>query len=60
MIVLLMEQYSLSVGFLHLLSCFRDRYLPTEEGFTGSSRLVETADKVGKFDSRLPTIGKHY
>ncbi|CAN9247976.1 unnamed protein product [Alternaria alternata] len=46
MIVLLMEQYSLSVGFLHLLSCFRDRHLPTEEGFTGSSRLVETADKV--------------
>jgi hypothetical protein len=44
-----MERYGLGVGFLHILSCFRDRYLSVEEGFTGCSRLVETADKVGKF-----------
>ncbi|KAJ8115232.1 hypothetical protein OPT61_g3078 [Boeremia exigua] len=38
MISLFMDYYKLSPGFLHILSSFRDRYLATEEGFTGPSR----------------------
>ncbi|KAI4678740.1 uncharacterized protein J4E84_008558 [Alternaria hordeiaustralica] len=33
-----MDRYHLSPGFLQILTCFKDRHLPTEEGFSSASQ----------------------
>ncbi|KAF2438505.1 hypothetical protein P171DRAFT_491170 [Karstenula rhodostoma CBS 690.94] len=40
MICILLDRYILGPGFLHMLACFRDRYLPTEEGFSGAPQTI--------------------
>ncbi|KAF2129636.1 hypothetical protein P153DRAFT_22948 [Dothidotthia symphoricarpi CBS 119687] len=45
MISLIMDQYRLSSGFLQILACFRDRYLSTEEGFSGASQSLFTSSR---------------
>jgi len=47
MISLLMDHYHLSPGFLQILGCFKDRYLPTEEGFSSASQSNFNGNRYG-------------
>jgi len=47
MISLLMDHYNLSLGFLQVLVCFKDRYLSTEEGFSSASQSHFTDNRCG-------------
>ena len=47
MISLLMDRYHLSPGFLQILTCFKDRHLPTEEAFSSASQSHFTDKRSG-------------
>jgi len=47
MISLLMNRYHLSPGFLQILACFKDRYMPTEEEFSSAAQSHLTDDRYG-------------
>ncbi|KAI9660943.1 MAG: hypothetical protein M1821_009270 [Bathelium mastoideum] len=41
----LVDHYKISHDILHMLSGFRDRFLPTEEAFSGAVRSLSTLDR---------------
>jgi hypothetical protein len=47
MIFTLIDHYNISCGFLQMLTCFRARYLPTEEGVSAPPRMVLGTEQSG-------------
>lgn len=47
MIMTLADYHELGPAFLDVLSLFRDRYVATEEAFSGSARSDFTSDRAG-------------
>jgi hypothetical protein len=47
MISTLIDHYKISCGFLQMLTCFRARYLPTEEGSTAPPRMASGIEQSG-------------
>ncbi|KAH7076862.1 hypothetical protein BKA63DRAFT_291670 [Paraphoma chrysanthemicola] len=45
MVSTIMDHYSLGPGFLNILASFRDRYLPTEEGYSSASQSLFRDDR---------------
>ena len=53
MVSLLVDHYQLDDGFFEILSGFRDRNLPTEEGFAGPLRSVLTENQRGQYRNNV-------